>query len=88
MEDFKKFLEENLPKVDLNNGTHIYKVTIEEHVSQTFEVEAADIEEAMEIAEKCYNDGDFVLEPGNVTAKLMMAEADDGSEFTEWREFE
>ena len=86
MEDFKKFLEENLPKVDLNNNTKMYKVTIEEHVSQTFEVEAADIEEAMEFAEESYNNGEFVLEPGNITATLMMAEAEDGSEATEWEE--
>lgn len=62
------------------------KVTIEEHVSQTFEVEANDIEEAMEIAEEKYNNGEFVLEPGELTAKLMMA--DDGNgDCTEWVEF-
>jgi hypothetical protein len=62
------------------------KVTIEEHVSQTFEVEANDIEEAMEIAEEKYNNGEFVLESGELTAKLMMA--DDGNgDCTEWVEF-
>ena len=87
MKEFKKFLEENLPKVDFNNNTTMYKVTIEEHVSQTFEVEATDIEEAIKIAEERYNNGEFVLEPGNLTAKLMMAESEDGSECTEWEEF-
>lgn len=63
-----------------------FKITIEEHVSGTFEVEANDIEEAMEIAEKKYNEGEFVLEPGELTAKLMMA--DDGEDdCTEWTEF-
>ena len=64
-----------------------FKVTIEEHVSETFEVEANDIEEAMNIAEDKYNNGEFVLEPGNLTYKNMMAESDDGKDVTEWVEF-
>lgn len=63
-----------------------FVVTIEEHISQAFEVEANDIEEAMEIAEEKYNDGEFVLEPGNVTTKLMMADDGEG-DCTEWTEF-
>lgn len=63
-----------------------FKITIEEHISETFEVEANDIGEAMEIAEEKYNDGEFILEPGNVTAKLMMADDGEG-ECTEWTEF-
>lgn len=63
-----------------------FKITIEEHISETFEVEANDIEEAMEIAEEKYNDGELVLEPGNVTAKLMMVDDGEG-ECTEWTEF-
>lgn len=63
-----------------------FKITIEEHISETFEVEANDIGEAMEIAEEKYNDGEFVLEPGNVTAKLMMADDGEG-DCTEWTEF-
>ena len=62
------------------------KVTIEEHISQTFEVEADNIEEAMEIAEDKYNDGEFVLEPGAVNARFMMADDGDG-ECTDWTEF-
>ena len=62
------------------------KVTIEEHISQTFEVEANDIEEAMEIAEEKYYNCEFVLDPGEVSSRLMMA--DDGKgECTEWSEF-
>lgn len=63
-----------------------FMVTIEEHISQTFKVEANDIGEAMEIAEENYNNGEFVLEPGEVTAKLMMADDGDG-DCTEWTEF-
>lgn len=63
-----------------------FMVTIEEHVSQTFAVETNDIEEAMEIAEEKYNNGEFVLEPGVVNAKLMMADDGDG-DCTEWTEF-
>ena len=63
-----------------------FKIIIEEHVSQEFEVEANDIGDAMDIAEEKYNSGEFVLEPGVVNAKLMMA--DDGNgDCTEWTEF-
>ena len=61
-------------------------VTIEEHISQAFEVEADTLEEAMQIAEQKYNDGEFVVDAFNApTAKLMMA--DDGENCTEWEEF-
>ena len=61
-------------------------VIIEEHISQAFEVEADTLEEAMEIAEQKYNDGEFVVDAFNApTAKLMMA--DDGRYQTDWEEF-
>ena len=63
-----------------------FKITIEEHVCEAFEVEATNLEEAMQIAEEKYYDGEFVLEPGDVTARLMMAE-DDNGECTEWTDF-
>jgi len=63
-----------------------FMITIEEHIDQTFEVEANNIEEAMRIAEHKYNNGEFVLEPGEVSAKLMMADDGDGN-CTEWTEF-
>lgn len=64
-----------------------FKITIEEHISEAFEVEANDIGEAMEIAQEKYRNGEFVLESGKVTAKLMTAEDEDGTECTEWKEF-
>lgn len=63
-----------------------FMVTIEEHVSQTFKVNADNIEEAMEIAKEKYNNGEFVLEPGEVNAKLMMADDGEG-DCTDWTEF-
>ena len=62
-----------------------FTVTIEEHISQDFEVEANTLEEAMQIAEDKYYGGEFVLDNSDVTAKLMMA--DDGNKQTEWEEF-
>ena len=60
-------------------------VTIEEHISQAFEVEADTLEEAMQIAEDKYYNNGFVLENPCLTDRLMMA--DDGNNQTEWRKF-
>lgn len=61
-------------------------VTIEEHISQAFEVEADTIQEAKEIAWQKYYNGEFVVDAFNApTAKLMMA--DDGQYQTDWEEF-
>lgn len=84
---FQKYLDENLPKVNTEVKPMKFKITIEEHISQEFEVEAVDIGAAMEIAQEKYRKGEFVLEPGEVTAKLMMAEDEFGAECTEWEEF-
>ncbi len=43
-----------------------YKVNVQEIVSEMFEVEAGSEKEALEIAEKMYKKGNFVLEPGNL----------------------
>ena len=64
-----------------------FKITIEETVSETFDIEAETIEEAMEIAENDYNNGFLILEPGNLVAKQMMAEDEETNETTEWVEF-
>ena len=64
-----------------------FKITIEEHVSQCFEVEANDMKSAMEIADENYRTGKFVLEPGELTYKQMMGECESTNESTEWIEF-
>ena len=59
-------------------------IAIEETVVQEFEVMAGDSIEALEIAEKKYHKGEFVLEPGEVQFRQM---ASVGDEQTEWMEF-
>lgn len=62
------------------------QVTIEEHIAETFEVEADSLEKAMEIASQKYDEGEFVVDTCQVpNIKLMMA--DNGQFQSEWREF-
>ncbi len=63
-----------------------YRVTIEETVSETFKVNAKNIGEAMDLAERKYREGEFVLEPGNLVCTQMSAESADGKESTNWVE--
>ncbi len=64
-----------------------YIVTIEEMVSEDFLVEAKDVGEAMEIAEKNYRSGKFLLESGNLVAKQMCVCDENYNDCTEWVEF-
>lgn len=64
----------------------VYNITIEEHISETFEIEAESMEEAMRIAEKEYYNEEFIIGP-NVTARLMQGATEDYNEVTEWVEF-
>ena len=43
-----------------------FLVTVEERVSQDFVIQADSQEEAEELAQKLYKNGDLVLEPGNL----------------------
>ena len=63
-----------------------YKVTIEEMVSQDFDVPANDIYEALQIAEEKYRKDEFVLAPGNLVCKQIAASCDDG-DCVDWYEF-
>ena len=65
-----------------------FVVDIEEMIVQSFEVEAESMEEAMEIAEEKYWNGEFVLESdADVAARQMRASTEDFEEQTEWTEF-
>lgn len=64
-----------------------FKITIEETISQAFNIEAETMEEAMEKAERDYNDGYLVVVNGNLTYTQMMAEDEESGEMTEWVEF-
>lgn len=64
-----------------------FEITIEETVSQTFTVEANSMEEAMDIANEKYYDGEFVLEPGTLTGKQMMGYDPETDENTNWVDF-
>ena len=85
-EKLQKYLDEQLPKVKFEEPK-VFKISIEEHVVQTFEVEALDLEEAMQLAEERYHKGEYVLDgDANVSARLMSAE-DENGDCTEWVEF-
>ena len=65
-----------------------FKVIIEEHISQHFEVEAENAEQAQAIVEQKYYDGEFVVDNCNVpTTKLMYIANEDNDPCVEWEEF-
>ena len=64
-----------------------FEVYIEETCSQKFIVMAKDMEEAEEIAMEKYDEGEFVLEPGELVSKCMMTRDTETDEETNWCEF-
>ena len=62
-------------------------MTIEEMVSEEFEVIAEDEEEAKKIVTEKYNTGEFVLSPGNLVAKQMKIYNVTDDKHTDWIEF-
>ncbi|MBO5065414.1 MAG: hypothetical protein J6D06_04790 [Clostridia bacterium] len=62
-------------------------VTIEETVSQDFEIEAENREEVFEIMRKKYRNCECVLEPGNLigTKMLISKVFEDNSEWIEFK---
>lgn len=62
-------------------------VTIEETLSDTYEVYADDVKQAVMIAEEKYKSEEYVLEPGNILSKKMMVEDSCKDECTDWIEF-
>ena len=53
-----------------------YLVTVEEIVSDEFEIEATTKEEALNKARTLYEKGEIVLEPGNIINVDFLLEAD------------
>lgn len=80
----KKPEDKRTTKTDKDKKNYI--VTIEEMISQDFEVYAKDIGEALAIAEKKYYDGEFVLAPGNLVCKQISA-TDYDRDCVDWYEF-
>ena len=63
------------------------KVTIEERIEQTFEIDALDIFEAVEKAEEMYYDGDLVVDDGEVNERFISAVDPETQEYYETEEF-
>ena len=49
-----------------------FKVTIEEHISQQFEVEADDERQAEDVAREKYRSGEFVVDNGSLIAVVVQ----------------
>lgn len=62
----------------------IYTVTIEEHISQAFEVDAEDMDDAIKKAQVKYGNAEFIVEGGIPTSVLAQVECDNTGESTEW----
>lgn len=63
-----------------------YTILIEEVVTNSFEIEASNEEEARKIAEDSYSNSEIVLEPGNLIS-TKMAVISHANESTQWMEF-
>jgi hypothetical protein len=62
-------------------------ITIEETISETFEIEENSVDEAVEIAKHRYNSGEFIVESGNVVNRMIHGREENSEEGTEWIEF-
>lgn len=63
-----------------------YKISIEEHVSDSFEIEAENEGTAVKEAIRKYKNGEFVLEPGYVTNRLICIDRKENGT-SEWFKF-
>lgn len=61
-------------------------ITIEETISQVFEIYANSPEQAKDIVIKQYNVGEFVLTPGELLDKKIQI-SDNNNPLTDWEEF-
>ena len=86
--DFQKGLDDLLAATEISAPKQKFIVDIEEAIVSSFEVEADNIIEAMEIAEEKYKNGEFVLGgDADVAYRQMRASSEDFIETTEWTEF-
>lgn len=51
----------------------LFQITIEEIISECFDVYAQNIEEAIQTAKDKYNNCEFILSPGNITDRKIFA---------------
>lgn len=65
----------------------LFQITIEETVSEYFDVYANNIDEAIQTAEDKYYKGEFMLSPGNITNRKIFAVDKDIDLEKEWIEF-
>ncbi|MCC8049808.1 MAG: hypothetical protein LIP10_03990 [Clostridiales bacterium] len=63
-----------------------FNIIIEEHITQGFLLSAKSWEEAEMLAKKKYDNGELVVTPGIVTARLMSV-AEEGMDHQDFREF-
>lgn len=73
-------------EANISNGYTTFRITIEEDISQAFEIEAESMEAAEEKARNMYKAGKLVLDNANLICTQMMAETMDGSFSTSWNE--
>lgn len=71
----------------INTLFMIYKVTIEEIVSQAFDIEAESIEDAYNTAIANYKKRILVVEAGECTYRQIQVQDINNGECTEWNEF-
>lgn len=65
-----------------------YTVFIEEKLCKGTEIEAENIDDAMEKAKEMYRNEEIVLDANDMgTDAEMMAESEDGTESTDWSTF-
>jgi hypothetical protein len=62
-------------------------ITIEETISDTFEIEENSVDKAVETAKSKYNSGEFIVESGNVTNRMIYGREENSEEGTEWIKF-
>lgn len=62
-----------------------FKILIEETIVQEFEIDAKNEREALLLAKKKYNEGEFVLDQGEVQYKQMAVATD--KDYYDWFEF-